>query len=241
MAYLPNVGIIKSTSPVVIGRLTNQTAQTTISAAITAGDTTISVTSGTGIANGNIVFLVHPTEFYIDQFKVLSGGGTTTLTVDTPSGNDYDNGTTITAGNDDFSVDGSVTPVKFNFKTGIESIPARALISRILIVIETSTVPEIGQFGDITALTNGIYLRQVNSTTNTFFNIKTNLDFASVGFDFDDFPTDATANKGIRVRITFTRMGSYLSLDQNEDVELWVQDNLTGLVRAYATIEGVIE
>ena len=63
----------------------------------------------------------------------------------------------------------------------------------------------------------------------------------AIGYDLEGFPSGVSGNEGIRFRLTFPRMGAYIELNQNEDLELWVQDDLTSLVNAFCTVEGVIE
>ncbi len=240
MAFFPKTEIQKATSPVFITRLGQETASTDIAVAVTAGDTVINVTDATGMVVGNSFFIIDDINNIIEQFIILSIA-TNAITVDTPSGNDFITTTFAGSSNTNFNVDGSSTPVKFNLKTGLESVDIDLKISRIIIVIETSTTGSISDFGNISALTNGIYLRRSDTVSTTYWNVKTNLELTALAYDLEGFPSGVSGNEGIRFRLTFPRIGAYINLAQNEDLELWVQDALGALVNAFCTVEGVIE
>ena len=241
MAFLKIISIDKSVQPVILGKLGNEKASTTLDGAVTKDDTVISVTSAAGMSVGDSFFVIDIANFIVEQFKILAIN-TNDITVDTPSGSDIESGIFVGSSNINFNVDGSSTPVKFNLKTGLESADITLLISRVIIVMETASTSAINQFGNITALTNGIYLRKTTGNgATTYFNAKSNLELVALGYDLEGFPSGVSGNDGIRFRLTFTKMGSFIELGQGEDLELWIQDDLEALVNAFATVEGVIK
>lgn len=241
MAYLKNISVDKSTQPLILAKLANEKATTTLDGAVTKGDTVISVVSASGMDAGDSFFIVDAANFVVEQFRILSIA-TNDITVDNPSGNDIDSGVFCGSSNINFNVDGSSTPVKFNLKTGLEAIDITVLISRIIIVMETSSTAAINEFGNVAALTNGVYLRKTTGNgSTTYFNVKSNLELSALGYDLEGFPSGVSGNDGIRNRLTFTKMGAHIELKQGEDLELWVQDDIDTLVNAFATVEGTIK
>lgn len=229
-----------SEDPIVIAHLGNEKASTTIASTVSIGDTLINVTNSTGMSIGDSFFIIDYERFIVEQFMIL-GISSNQITVDTPSGNEFTSGIFVGSSNVNLAVNGSSTPVKFNLKTGLEDVPMTLELTRIMITILTSSGGGINDFGDISnGLTKGIYLRVKNSNTRTIFNIKKNLEFAQIAYDLTSFQALPFSNEGYSCRLTFARMNGALILPKNEDLELWVQDDLSSLVNFSAIVEGII-
>ena len=88
MAFFPKTEIQKTTSPIVITRLGEEKATTTIAIAVSEGDTVINVTDATGMLAGQSFFIIDDINNIVEQFVILSIA-TNAVTVDTPSGNAF--------------------------------------------------------------------------------------------------------------------------------------------------------
>lgn len=233
----PLVVSSEGASPLLFGKLGNLNVSTTTSLAVSVGDKVINVVSAAGMLVGDSLFIVDATVGIVEAFTILSVTANA-VTIDTPSGNAFAAGLFVGSSNLNMAVDGSVTPVRFNLKTGVEDFPVTIHLSRIIFHMETATEPGMNLFGDIAALTNGIYLRKIDGETITYFNIKTNGGLSEIAYDVDFYDAAKFGTYGIGCRLTFTKLGSFIELTQNDDLELWIQDDLTGISKFTAVVEG---
>ena len=227
------------TKPLIISALGESKGNTTLASNVTKGDTVINVVSAIGMLAEQNFFIVDSVNSIVEEFKIISIA-TNAITVDMPSGNDIASGTYAGSSNINMAVDGSVTPVKFNLKTGTENVPITLHLTRIMIVMETLTAPSIHLFGDLPKLINGIYLRKTNGETVTYFNVKSNGQLMSVAYDVDFLDATKFGVYGVKSRFTFEKLGAIVELAPGEDLELWVQDDLSGLVNFGILAEGHI-
>jgi hypothetical protein len=101
-------------------------------------------------------------------------------------------------------------------------------------------------FGDLPKLTNGIALRVVRPLSQSnIFNLKNNEEIVNVSFDFQTFQgiNPAQGVDGFSSRLTFggeSKMGTVIELEQDDNIEMVIQDDLSGLVRLIVTVEGNI-
>ncbi len=238
MSYFPETIQRMPTYPIIFARLGQSTATTTLAVAVAVDDTTINVTSSTGMSVGDNIFIIHQTLPIVESFIILTIA-TNAIGIDTPSGNAFSIGDDVGTSNVDLAVNGSVTPVKFNLKTGIPEGNFDIYITRMLISMGTATLPVLTDFGDITSgLTNGIYFRKTDGNIITYFNIKTNQDLADLAYDIDFLAS--TGDDGLKCRLSFDKTGSIIKLASGEDLEMWVQDDLTGLNRFTVMLEGYL-
>jgi len=115
-------------------------------------------------------------------------------------------------------------------------------ITRLIISMTHGTAGDLGKFGGITALPNGILIRvKINGMYSTLTNWKTNMDMKADVYDvvFDDRASGSgiysTSAKG-----DFKAIGVEVRLDGalSDRIELYVQDNLTGIVTLTAKAHG---
>lgn len=118
-------------------------------------------------------------------------------------------------------------------------------LTRILFEMEHETAGDMGKFGGIAALINGVVVRaKVNSQYGTLTNWKTN---GNIKTDMFDVVFDARAGGqgsfGTSGRGTFTETGSVLRLDGNtvDRLELYIQDDLTDLISFTMKAQGHFE
>ena len=137
-------------------------------------------------------------------------------------------------------VDGSVTTQEFH----VPPPPAQEWeITRIIFVIEDGTVMDTSKFGGIAGLTNGVVLRVVNGDTKNFFNVKTNGELAGRSFDLAYDDKAPAGLYGLRCRVSFagqSKRGVTIRLDgdTSDELQLLIQDDLTGLAKFTAIVQG---
>jgi len=100
-----DIAVQDQTSDIVDYLLCVQIADLTLSADGSIDDTTISVTDGSGVVDGTYVCIQEDTRAF--QAKVLSGGGTNTLTLDTPLDYAFTTSALVANRNPSLNVDGS--------------------------------------------------------------------------------------------------------------------------------------
>lgn len=217
---------------------------TTTTAAVVIDDYTFIVTDTTGMIAGQHVRLIDPAgdRFY---FGTITNITDSTITVDTPFDYGYSSGSEVTFSNKNMNVSGSTTtPMIFQGRTGTISIPSGVDITRIIFSCITDTPVDLSLFGDLEALTNGLALRVIkNGYQYNVFNVKTNADISGLCYDFDVFQAlnPAQGVDGFKARITFAgqnKMGVAIRLEQDENIEILIQDDLTGLTELFVVIEG---
>ena len=203
-------------------------AATTPSVAISADDSTITLTSTTGFTDGTWVCLAEGDDFYFGTQLGAPAGSV--ISLDTPIDRDFTTAAVVTPMSYDMAVDGSSTNVVFQI-----SVPGSTIsidIVRVLGYLQDATAMDDGKFGGVTALTSGCYMRQVDGVISNFWNVKTNNDIALLGFDFTYSSAAPGGSYGARFRITYAgqdKHGVTIRLEPGETLEVVVQDNLTGL------------
>jgi len=119
-------------------------------------------------------------------------------------------------------------------------------LMRILFSMSHGTAGDLGKFGGITALTNGIFMRaSVSGGFGTFTNWKTNESIKTDMFDLVfDTRSGGGGDYGTSGRGTFFKTGAIVRLDGDEGdrLSIFIQDDLTGLdsftMKAQGHIEG---
>lgn len=200
-----------------------------------AGGYTIELNDASGLSAGDEIGLFQDSDKPQSYFGKILSISTNTLTMDMPlpiafRDSSHDNPAQLFEIDCDMSKDGSSTPIIYSiFNGGSQPID----ITRILIQMDTASVPQFDEFGDLTALTKGCVLRK-KKADGEYQNIadwKSNQDLALYMYDLDLLSSFFGAN-GVKGRMTFggqEKHGVVIRLAQNEALEFIVQDNLTGL------------
>lgn len=129
----------------------------------------VNVIDGSSVINGTYVCIQEGKRAF--QAKVLSGGGTNILTLDSPMDYAFTTSAIIANRSPALNTDGSATPVI----ASLGPIPGvKWDITRIIGNMTHSGVADDGKFGGITALTKGMIIRKSNGVHHTIFNAKTN-------------------------------------------------------------------
>jgi hypothetical protein len=142
----------------------------------------------------------------------------------------------------DMDKDGSSTPISFQVspKPGTRWDITRMMTSMVL-----SSSGDDGLFGNLPAITNGVYFRKEDSSeSNNLFNAKENSDFAIEGFDVA-YPirSGGQGSHGMRSRITWggqSKQGVVIRLDgtTGDAFVAVVRDNLTGINKFRVKVQG---
>lgn len=221
--------------------LTRHLHNLTLSSDITFESYTIQVTDGSSVANGTYIMIQENMRVF--QAKILSGGGTNTLTLDTPC--DYPFTAAAASINNvtpELDVNASITPVEATLK------PAAGVswdITRIIISMVHLGPADDGMFGDLAALTKGVILRKSNGIHHTIFNAKTNGELRERMYDVtysDKAPAGQYGTSGRRTFGGQSRNGVTIRLDgdSGDELQILIQDDLTGLTTFRIIAQGHI-
>ena len=221
------------TTPAVIAKFSQVTNQTTLSVAGNIGDTTITLTSPTGAVDGKYITLFNPISVRFSLFNQVGAAAGSVITLDTPLDFAYPVGTYIDIGITNMAVSGSlIAPEIFGLRGG-GAPPGIKLdfdITRLLITCLTTTAPDLDEFGNIAALTNGFVCRRRNADFFNIFNVKDNIGFAGIMYDWTPLSALGAGQNGFYARLTFAgqnKIGVAQRLSTGEDMEILVQDDLT--------------
>jgi len=143
-------------------------------------------------------------------------------------------------GSTDMAVDGSVSPVIFRLKPAVGH---ELWITKIVVMFADQGSIDSGAWGNGITMTNGIAMVLVNDGTlvpATNFNIKDVGDLASLTFNVEEH-TWGSGDSVLVSRYTPGRstQGLYLSDATNDEFQVVINDDLTGLSRQYVTCRGI--
>jgi len=214
------------------------------SVASTKGDVSISVTNGTQFAVGDNIHIFGTV--FESTFPQITAISTNTLTLDRPLDNAYSIGDSVEVVTFDMSIVGTLlNPVSFRL------VPPTGKIwhvVRTLFSMTHDSTGDLGLFGNIQSLKNGVVLRVYRASENqytTFTIWKSNSDIKDdmYNLDFDvrsgGGGTAGTTGEGsIRVG---TGAVPKLNGTDGDFMELLIQDDLTGLVSYKMKGQGHIE
>ena len=216
-------------------------ASTTLASPITAGDTSITVTDGTGLTNGKNIQIengVIETTFP----TITDDAASPLLVLDRPIDNNFVAGDIVEEVRTNMNVLGTLAaPVAFRVIPDANQVWH---IVTITISLTHTGASDSSLFGDLSALLNGLTLRAYNGTAQryrTFTNWKNN---AQIGLDFGevdyipkvgggDNATFATAS----IKIIAGAVPEISGIN-GDFLEMLVQDDLQSLLTANAKIQG---
>ena len=241
-ANVREVHIQDQHSAAVVALMSTLEQETLLTDAVAIDDHDIVVDTVTGFTVGKYVsvFDIVSNRFYLGFIISVN---VNTLTMDTPLDFAFPSGSFVTAGDTNMGVDGSVTPVIFGLRNTDQAIGTAFDITRIMISCLADSAVTLAKFGNIDALTNGVVFRKKDGKHQNIFNAKTNDDLKNLMFDFDitSAQNPQQGEDGFHGRFTFggqNRVGVVIRLEPGEDVQLIVQDDLTGLSAFNIIAEG---
>jgi len=194
-------------------------------------------TAGHGIVNGNEILLLDVVGDRAIQ-AIAVNVAVNTITLDRPIDHIYPAASTL--GRivvSDMTVNGSLTPQIFTFRTGTASVD----VTRILLTGLDSSSMDFSTFLGQAALTNGFAFSVVNGFQKTIFNFKTNRDIAQFCYDVNLEARAPSGQYGLSARISFAgtdKHGVALRLSGDDVLQWIVQDDLTGAVALRASVQG---
>ena len=219
-------------------------ATTTLTIDTIPNENIITVASAAGFSVGDSLTIYSRTSVgsYIGYILDIVG---TTITLDTPMDVVYPFDTSVVAvGTDNMNVDGSSTSQTFSLRPALPvECTCNIDITRIIFILETVTTPTFPEFGDIVSLARGIVIRKKDGVYQNLMNIKSNADLAKIGFDMELLSATGVGVNGVKARITFAgqdKMGVAVRIGATEDLEMIIQDNLTGITSFKVIAEGHI-
>jgi len=243
--YSLDVTLQDQHTPLVVVPFTNKFGGSVTTAPIAIDEVVIPVASLDGAIVGSNMTLFDPVSVRYSQFKIVAIN-TLDVTVDRLIDFAFPAGSYIDYGSDNLAVNGSVTPVVFGIRNP-SGAPADIVltldVTRIVFSVKTASAVDLSKFGDLSALTNGLLLRQKNGDIYNIFNVKTNSELAGVSYDWKPYAATnpSQGQDGYVCRLTWAsqgKMGAVVRLPIGEDLELIVQDNLLGITDFVVTAEG---
>jgi hypothetical protein len=236
-----DVAIQDQHSPLVDIKFEKHLESTTLSANYNIDDTIITVPDSTGFISGSDICITEDDRYF--QAKVLSvaiSAPNKMLTLDTPLDYDFTTSAIVKRCTQSLNIDGSGTTQYFHVKA---PIGVKWDIVRIIFFIEDNNVMDSAKFGGMTALTKGIILRQKNGIYNNIFNIKSNGGLAARVYELEYDSKAPSGVYGLRAMRTFggqDRNGVVVRLDgdTDEELQLIIQDDLTGLTKFEIVAQG---
>lgn len=202
-----------------------------IAIASSAGDTAITVDDGSVFSVGDYVQIEEGTTVEND-FPRITIIATNLLTLDAPLDNAFTTAATVEAVEINLvTTAGSLaSPITYIVKAPSDEVWK---IERILITIGDDAAMDDGKFGGITALTNGVVLRESDGSTNKLTVWKTNGDMAEDMFDvtYSAANLGPAGENGLRGRWTFKKAGVAIELDGSlpGHLQVLIQDDITAL------------
>ena len=241
---IQEVYVLDQTSPTVILPMALEVAATTTDVLAVKDSYTIDVVSVSGFLAGQHIRILDTSldRFYFGSILAING---TTITLDTPLDFAYTVGSQVIVATTNMNVNGSVTPVTFKHRLGSPSTNKATHITRIIFTCTTNGSIDLLGFGDLATLIRGLVIRRVNGEIFNVLNVKSNADLSNTAYDFNVYEATNPSQgvDGFVCRLTFAgqnKLGVALRLEVGENLEVIVQDDLTGLVSLKIIAEGHI-
>jgi hypothetical protein len=215
--------------------------------------TTTTLTVATVAATDYILNVVSTAGFIVGDFLHIEDGAAetthpqitaltaTTLTLDRRIDLVHPIGTTIIKAVLDLSTAAGTMASPVEYYTGPQA-GEKWHLTRILPVLTHGTAGDLGLFGNLAALPNGVLLRaRINGVYTTYTNWKTNADIKKDMFDVEFDPrSGGGGTHGTSGRGTFTASGTTVVLngDNNDRLEVYIQDDPTALNSFFINTQG---
>lgn len=231
------------TTPTVFVKANNVTGTDSLAVAAAVGDTQITVNDDSGVNTGDYlgIFSLDTDRFYVGT--VYSKAGSNVLRLDNPVDSVFAIGDTVGTGVTNLAVNGSVTPQIFSLRGADPGIDVTVDITRIIITCTTSSDVDLTKFANIAPLTKGLLMRRTDGSIQNIINWKTNSEIAGSMFDWTVTATGVGQQgvDGFYSRLTFggpSKIGVVLRVGPGENIEFFVQDNLSAISHLEIMLEG---
>lgn len=200
---------------------------------------TVSLVTGHGAIVGDTLELAHAGNGFFMQSQILAIAGNV-ITLDQPINFPYATTDIAVISIKDMNVDGSITRQLFTLKP----LPNQGgHITKIIFEIVGDSAMDAATFGNINKLINGIVIRikYANGNFKNLINCKDNGDIISSAANHSFLiPKGGNVSHVFSASLSFSDMGVAVSLDgaTDEELQIIIQDNLTGLTRFRMTAQG---
>jgi len=116
-------------------------------------------------------------------------------------------------------------------------------VNRVIVGIGDTAINNSGEYGSITALTNGVVIRITDTDGGSIqlltpFAITTNGDYSRLSYD-TLYNSLGNGNDYLTVRWTFAKHGAPIVLEPGQYIEIELNDNFTGLANQTFLFQGV--
>ena len=236
------------TTPTVIAHMSILEQSTTTTGDVAINAYVIPFTSVTGVETGKYLSIFDPASVRFMVAYVVSVTDMN-VTIDRPFDFAFPSGSYVDVSDTNLAKNGSIgAPIVAGVRNNAGSIPPPGIeltmdVTRILFHCTGDSAFNLTTFGNIAKLTNGITLRKRDGEIYNIFNAKSNGELKGLMFDFDIVATGTVGQgeDGFFGRLTFagqSKMGVTVRLAIDEDLELFIQDNLSGLDLLEIEVEG---
>ena len=229
----------QTTQPIHYYLMNELKSDITLTAPISKGDSTFSVSSGHGFTAGGEFIAIWEDDRYLQQ--EVTAVATDDITVGVTAPYPFSTNAIVIRGDIEMNVNGSVTPVNYQFfkRSGVP-----VDIQDIHITIWNAAAQgDDSLFGDLAELTNGVYGYKETDTVNGNLGVyKSNSQFREYGAEvtYND-RSGGGGNYGVDVHFdTKVHYGIVIRFDPDNTEKLWmtVRDNLSTLVRFRISVLG---
>lgn len=222
-----------------VNQILNQNITLAVTPTVNSYDVTL--TAGHGVITGDSLALVEQNGEPQLWFGVVKNVVGDVITMDSPAPYPFTiENTSVFTFNNDFSVDGSVTPQIYSITNFFED---SVDITRFIFHCLDQTAMDDSKFCGINELDRGIVLRKkrADGTYLNYWNVKSNGDWADLAYDKSYDDKAPAGFYGFSSRLTYggqSKHGVVIRLDTNESIELLIQDDLTGLDLTSLMVQG---
>jgi len=204
------------------------------------GDTTVTVTDLSATIVGHLLCFKENGRFSQIGIVTITGTGPWDLVLESPLDYAYTTAGFCGSTTKEANVNGSITPVIYHI-----SPPSGTQwdITRLMFYLQDNVAMDDAKFGGISALTKGIVLRKKDTIYQNLFNVKSNGEFALRAYDRTYGDKAPAGSYSMFCRRTFagqSKNGITIRLDgdTSDDLELIIQDDLTGLEKFHIVCQG---
>jgi hypothetical protein len=214
----------------------------TLAVAASVGDTAVTVTNGAQFTVGQEVF-IEEGNVYQPGTVVITLISVNILTLDRPLDSAYTTSATVEVVNTNLvtTTPGSLgAPQIFCLRPPPGGDQSVWHIDRLLISATSASALDDSKFVSINPLPNGLTMRELKSQNFTLNNWKTNSEMRLSFYDISYVDKTGGGLNGMSGRYTFKRVDTIVEIDgsQGEELQLLVQDDLTGITSLKVTAQG---
>lgn len=241
-----NVAVQDQTTDPLIFRFNKITNSTTLASAITLFDRQITLADATGVAAGSYLIIFNKTLNKSMTCSVVGIGSSPIIDIDRPADYAFPSGSDVDITIVSMNQNGTLAEQVFGIRGADRpnSIPISIDINELRLFAITATVPTLVDFGDLTALTNGILIRKrISGGYKNIENPKSNSEILGA---FGNWTPYIGTNPGIGINgfvgiLKFNGQNNHgvaIRLDPGDDIEIVFNENLTGLTLFESVVIG---